>query len=635
MSNLLIKVARTLSRTRILSRRMKPRLLVPAGILGALVAGLFYGVSTLFGQNGSPLPLPGVQPLAGGQESLHREVAVKGRLVFPKRAELTFESIGDVGEILVEEGDWVEEGQVLARLDEVTVSGLEKSLAQAELDLDQAKEALEEAEEEFVGTPLEKAEFEQKIARARKAKEDTEEKLADFQRDYLRDLAGAGKAKAEQEVALDAAQEKLEDFQRDSNQDLAGALTAQVAAKLSLDDALEQLAYYGRDQDQDVADAVKARATAESAFDNAKESLAEFDRDYQEDLADARLAVGDAKNTVEAAEDALTDFIRPLGTTKSFNPDEDEEENEVVRELRRLRTAIQEARTDLIQTEIVLGELEGDRLLLLQARQAAVGAAQFAFLEAGDKVTEVKDLSDQQLELEKRQAAEDTARAKLEQADADLQEEMAGPDPLALAELEAVVDAARAKLEQANADLEEEMAGPDQAELELRQKDAAQKREAFIDLTDGPDPFQVALKTAEVAAALAKVEDALEDLLGSTLRAPFDGRVSLVNLEIDDPVNDESRVMEIIDPRQVEVAGLVDAIDLPFVRVQAPARLRIGSLSGRELFGVVTAVGENPRTERGVVSYSIEIAVGLPNDVVMPIELSSVAAVVVYEGPHG
>jgi len=365
------------------------------------------------------------------------------------------------------------------------------------------------------------------------------------------------------------------------------------------------------------------------------ESLAEFDKDYQEDLADARLTVGNAKNLVDAAEDALTAFIRPLGSTKSFGSNEDEEENEELREIGRLQTTVQLARTFLVQAEIQLRELEGDRMLLLQARQAAVDAAQFAFQESGDKVAEVRDPSDQQLELEKRQAAVDTARAKLEQANADLKEEMEGPDPLVLAELEAVVEAARSKLEQANADLEEERAGPDQAELELRQKDAAQKREAFIDLADGPDPFQVALKTAEVAAVLAKVEDALEDLLGSTLRAPFDGIVSLVNLEIDDPVNDESRVMEIIDPRQAEVAGLVDAIDLPFVRVQALARLRIDSLPGRELSGVVTTVGENPRTERGVVSYSIDIAVELPNDVVVPIEPSSVAVVVFYEAPSG
>ena len=629
MPNLIKKLFSTLSRT------MKPRLLVPAGILGALVAVLFYGGSTLFGQNASPIPLPAAQPLAGEQESVRREVAVKGYLVFPKRAELTFASSGDVGEILVAEGDRVKEGQVLARLDEVTASGLEKALAQAELELDQAKDALEQAREEFAGTPLRKAEFEQKIALARKTKEDTEEKLADFQRDYMQGLADRVKDKAKQEVALDVAQEKLEDFQRDSNQTLARVLTARVAAKLSLDDALEQLGYHGRDRDQDVADAVEARATAETALDNAKESLAEFDKDYQQALFDARLAVGDAKNLVEAAKDALTAFIRPLGTTKSFNSNDDDEENEVVREIRRLQTAVQLAKTDQIQTEIALSELEGDRLLLLQAREAAADAARFAFQEAGDKVAEVRDLSDQQLELEKRQAAVDTSRAKLEQADADLEEEMAGPDPLVLAELEADVEAARAKLEQAKADLEEEMAGPDQAELELRQKDAAQKREAFNDLTDGPDPFQVALKMAEVSAALAKVEDAREDLLGSTLRAPFDGRVSLVNLEIDDPVNDESRVMEIIDPRQVEVAGLVDAIDLPFVQVQSMARLKIGSLPGRELFGVVTTVGENPRTERGVVSYRIDIAVELPNDVVVPIEPSSVAMVVVYEGSPG
>ncbi len=80
--------------------------------------------------------------------------------------------------------------------------------------------------------------------------------MADFQRDYLQDLADAVKAQAEQTVALDEAQEKLEDFQRDSNQDLAGALTAKVAAELSLDDALEQLGFHGRDRDQRVADAV-------------------------------------------------------------------------------------------------------------------------------------------------------------------------------------------------------------------------------------------------------------------------------------------------------------------------------------------------------------------------------------------
>ena len=77
----------------------------------------------------------------------------------------------------------------------------------------------------------------------------------------------------------------------------------------------------------------------------------------------------------------------------------------------------------------------------------------------------------------------------------------------------------------------------------------------------------------------------------------------------------------------------MDAIDLPFVQLQALARLRIDSLPGTDLSGVVTTIGENPRTERGIVSYSIRIAVELPDDVVLPTEPSSVAVVVFYEGP--
>ncbi len=40
-------------------------MLIPVGILGVLVAGLFYGVSALSGQNASPLLLPGVQDFYG------------------------------------------------------------------------------------------------------------------------------------------------------------------------------------------------------------------------------------------------------------------------------------------------------------------------------------------------------------------------------------------------------------------------------------------------------------------------------------------------------------------------------------------------------------------------------------------
>ena len=52
------------------------------------------------------------------------EVAVSGSLVFPLRGELTFDTLGVVGDVMVREGQQVNEGDVLAKLDGLTVAAL-------------------------------------------------------------------------------------------------------------------------------------------------------------------------------------------------------------------------------------------------------------------------------------------------------------------------------------------------------------------------------------------------------------------------------------------------------------------------------------------------------------------------------
>ena len=58
-----------------------------------------------------------------------REIPVSGSLVFPNTASLSFDSPGIVGEVLVSEGDAVQEGQPLASLDAQTVAQLENVVA--------------------------------------------------------------------------------------------------------------------------------------------------------------------------------------------------------------------------------------------------------------------------------------------------------------------------------------------------------------------------------------------------------------------------------------------------------------------------------------------------------------------------
>jgi HlyD family secretion protein len=499
--------------------------------------------------------------MADIQEPATREIPVSGRLVFSNRAELTFDTSGEVGEILVEEGEQVEEGQVLARLDSLTMSALEESLAQAQLELEQAQDGLARARKaEFTGAPLEQAQFEEEVAKARKALTDAEERLRDFQRNQQQELASARKAKADAELALDIAHRALN--------------------------------HYDRDQVRELASARQLVADKELAQDRAQENLTNFDNNFNEALANARFKKANAEATLEQAEDELTAFM--------INPVRNVREGEIIDSeiLERLQAAVAEARTNLMQAQDELNDLENNRPLDLEERQAAVSMAEAALVKAKDDLRRLEDETHQLLEFRTRQSD---------------------------------VDAAQAALAQAEIDLAEELEGPDQGELAVREKAVALAQERLNDLID-PDPSDVALQEAKVAHAQARVDDALEELEGASVRAPFDGLVSLLNVEVDDIVNDESRVLEIVAPGSVEVEGLIDATNLRFIKEGARARITIASLPGQEFEGTVIRVAEEPRTERGVLSYPVKIRVDMPSGVEVPVGLSQVTSIVLPEG---
>ncbi|SVC89652.1 uncharacterized protein METZ01_LOCUS342506, partial [marine metagenome] len=72
---------------------------------------------------------------------LTREVTSSGSIVFPNRQSLFFGSQGTVDEVSVEVGDQVRTGQILARLDDDTMAQLQKDLAQAQVNLQDAADA--------------------------------------------------------------------------------------------------------------------------------------------------------------------------------------------------------------------------------------------------------------------------------------------------------------------------------------------------------------------------------------------------------------------------------------------------------------------------------------------------------------
>ncbi len=175
-------------------------------------------------------------------------IPVNGNLVFSNRVQLSFLISGEVGEILVREGDRVVAGQALARLDSATVAALGANVAEARLGLNQAEEILDIAKEEFSITPLELSKFLNFGAKLRGRLDKAEQDLEDFERDYVEDLARVRSSKAAAEVRLDRAKEDLEDFLSDYDQDLADAIRAKASADTQLDQAREALEDFSFDE---------------------------------------------------------------------------------------------------------------------------------------------------------------------------------------------------------------------------------------------------------------------------------------------------------------------------------------------------------------------------------------------------
>ena len=89
------------------------------------VGGGVYGVySWATGSEADTLP-DNVQLVQVQYGDLVNSVSASGSLVFAVKEQLTFGSAGTVAELTVQEGDAVEEGQVLAKLDSASIISLQ------------------------------------------------------------------------------------------------------------------------------------------------------------------------------------------------------------------------------------------------------------------------------------------------------------------------------------------------------------------------------------------------------------------------------------------------------------------------------------------------------------------------------
>ena len=120
-------------------------------ILAVVLCGVgAFLLISVFKPDSAPALQYQIATVQGGNLTI--EITGSGNLALSSTEDLTFEMAGTVQEVLVEEGDSVEEGQVIARLDtsewENELTALELDLLQAKINLWNTELALDKAEED-------------------------------------------------------------------------------------------------------------------------------------------------------------------------------------------------------------------------------------------------------------------------------------------------------------------------------------------------------------------------------------------------------------------------------------------------------------------------------------------------------
>jgi RND family efflux transporter MFP subunit len=613
--------------------------------------------------------------------NLVNQVSTNGSLAFPNREKLTFGSKGTVEAVLVEEGQRVVQGQVVARLDRTALASLDQAIAQARVDLKSAREALDEAKKP---PALALAQARANVAAAEVSLKEALKALDDFAPQHTRDLAQARQAKVEAELALDKARKALDDFAPQYWRELAQARQAKAQAELALEEAVKTLDRFAPDHGRQLAQARQARADADLALKEAQEALVRFTLDYQEKLAKGRKGESDALVALRQAEQALDRFEqtngRRLDSVRQETAKMEVDLEQVRADLSRLRAmenagargldlriqqlqwveeiwraslldahqflgeskqmeaAVAVAQANLGKVGHDLGELEkGSDLVKQRQLEVAVELARAKLAEAQRNLA-VLEPGASSVQGQQLLAAVEVAKGNLKKAQGDLAEVERGPDGLRRQQLAAAVETAQANLKRDQELLAELEAGPDPVKRTLKERQVDLARETLVDakkvldvLLKEPDPLKVALKEGQVALARVTLADAEQRVERGALRSPVTGFVSLVSVKQGDEVTASATIVEIVDPSVVEVAGTVAEIDVLLVREGTRATVVLDALRGQMLEGTVSEIAPVAVNQQGVVNYPIRVRLRAPEGLQLREGLSTVANIILRE----
>jgi HlyD family secretion protein len=128
---------------------------------------------------------------------------------------------------------------------------------------------------------------------------------------------------------------------------------------------------------------------------------------------------------------------------------------------------------------------------------------------------------------------------------------------------------------------------------------------------DGPDPMDVTAAEARVAAAQATVELA-------SVKAPFEGTITSVEVKPGDQVNPGTVACGLADLSRLLVDVDISEVDINRVQVGQPVILNFDAVLDREFQGEVIEIGISGVVTQGVVNFRVTVELIDPDEAIKP-----------------
>jgi HlyD family secretion protein len=272
-------------------------------------------------------------------------------------------------------------------------------------------------------------------------------------------------------------------------------------------------------------------------------------------------------------------------------------------------------RGDLARVVVATGKIQP--LSKAEIKSKASGIVKRIYMDYGDRVKQgqvLAELDKVQLEaimresqanMQAAKAACDSAKATLERNKVDAE----GPD----------VPFLKLSMERAEHEYREGVVAKAVVEDAQKNYQLGLNKRMSAETNLAVSRADIAKADAQVAQAMAALENAQEDLRNSTIVSPIDGLVLSRDVNVGDAVSSilvlgsqATLIMTLGDVSEVYVQGKVDEADIGKVYLNQPARIVVESFKDKKFIGKVTKISPLGKEKDNVTTFEVRVSISNP-----------------------